>query len=112
VDNQVPFNGGANNPNVAELYAAWADWNECGAVASEEDLDEGVIATSWTECQNNATVTIVTYDDLGHVFPEGGAALIWEFFEAHSRADMEEDAGDDAEDDSMEDEEELSGGVG
>ena len=109
VDNTVPFNGGANRPNVGELYEAWADWNECSTIPSEEALEDGVNSISWTDCKNDATVMIVTYDDLGHVFPEGGAALIWEFFEEHSRADIGDDEADDVSD---EDEEDLSGGVG
>lgn len=112
VDNDVPFNGDANSPHVGELYEAWAGWNECTVEPVDAALDDGVNAKTWLECRNNATVTVITYDDLGHVFPEDGAALIWEFFEEHSRSDIEDDMDDAVDSESDEDDEDIEEGVG
>lgn len=112
VDNTTPFNGGDNRPHVGDLYEVWAGWNECTAEPVDAALDDGVNAQTWMECRNNATVTVITYDDLGHFFPEGGAALIWEFFEEHSRSDIEDDMDDAVDSESDEDDEDIEEGVG
>ena len=52
-----------------ETAAAWAARNGCADEAAEEDLGEGATRTTWTDCDDDASVELVAIEGGEHTWP-------------------------------------------
>jgi polyhydroxybutyrate depolymerase len=86
-DDVVRFNGTPKSdliqtegPPVPDVIAFWRRVDSC---APPVVTDNGPLTISGAKCPDNREVVLVTLDDLGHQWPDGAAARLWQFFERH-----------------------------
>lgn len=82
--------------DIPQWAADWANRNECSSEPLEKVRGE-ITTYTWTDCNDNATVTLYVIDGMAHTWPGSpiGDAwgpntkeitandIIWEFFQAH-----------------------------
>jgi polyhydroxybutyrate depolymerase len=108
-DHNVPWDGGVGdgisdhyNPPLDSVLNAWASFNHCIEIVSEQSDDVDVI--QWRGCDASADVVLYLTTDGGHSWPMGSQprkeadepsqavdanALMWAFFEEHQRQEGE-----------------------
>jgi polyhydroxybutyrate depolymerase len=99
-DPTIPYYGREGQvPAVQSWVKAWADRNGCDPDVYVTHPHENVQDRTWTNCEDNVTVKLITREGGGHVWPgstiathrEGAESemnatdVIWEFFEHHPR---------------------------
>jgi polyhydroxybutyrate depolymerase len=117
-DNVVPYDGGPIVPGIDSLgefqsaHAAaefWVAVNECTMPPTRTEIpDENesdmsrAFRETWSPCDSDQTVELITLEDAGHTWPGhqtasprpgetnldfDGTQVIWDFFEAHPKPD-------------------------
>ena len=99
-DPVVPIDGGQALRTVvkpvADTMAAWADHNGCGG-PEVQDVSANVTRTTWSGCDDDATVDYYRVEGGGHTWPGAidvprlgpttheimASELMWAFFQAH-----------------------------
>lgn len=104
-DEIVPWQGGAypqirigkglSIPPIPDVVEFWRQHDRCDATATTTTLSDRAKATSYTRCQNNSEVTLITLDGAGHIWAgaEGQPSAfinttqtVWDFLQRHQKS--------------------------
>jgi polyhydroxybutyrate depolymerase len=91
IDGIIPYAGNETTMPIPDWALQWTQRNQCDEVPVEEPSnDSETTIITWDDCANNATVTLMTIDDLGHDYPDGATDRLWDFFASFPRTDEDE----------------------
>ncbi len=85
-------------PPIGDWAEGWAERNGCAPVAARTEVSADTVADTWTGCDAGAEVALYTVQGGNHAWPGAevtgvftptdtidATALMWEFFQTHSR---------------------------
>lgn len=65
--------------SIPDWTQAWVEYNGCDPDPESDTSEDGNLLEIWENCAENVVVSLMSYDELGHRWPQDGAQLMWDF---------------------------------